>query len=213
MPAPPADRPEFSPVCQKCDGRSPKCGPCSAAKRELDCVFPSRPENRDKRNALPKGKACRSCRSVSQILSISFPKPPPDPLFHSSLQEQEEGPSSPRLSHRLHLILFVSRNVMDSTRFAAPVPAPATASRAFTMKPTTFPASIRMLTKRTIPFRHPHTPPTGLVEPIGMTSPPRPPNPYPHHLKATAYSRHLQGYHPHQRSLAQCNSSAPWTSV
>lgn len=47
----------------KCDGRSPKCGPCSAAKRELDCNFPLRPENRDKRNALPKGKACLSCRS------------------------------------------------------------------------------------------------------------------------------------------------------
>lgn len=47
----------------KCDGRSPKCGPCSMAKRELVCAFPLRPENRDKRNALPKGKACLSCRS------------------------------------------------------------------------------------------------------------------------------------------------------
>ncbi|KAF9792197.1 hypothetical protein BJ322DRAFT_20130 [Thelephora terrestris] len=47
----------------KCDGSSPKCGPCTMAKRPLECVFPERAENRDKRNALPKGKACLSCRS------------------------------------------------------------------------------------------------------------------------------------------------------
>ena len=68
--------PQNLPIHQKCDGRPPKCGPCSTAKRELDCVFPSRPENRDKRNALPKGKACLSCRFVAQILSMSFPRGP-----------------------------------------------------------------------------------------------------------------------------------------
>ena len=110
IPGPPVERHEFSPVYQKCDGRSPKCGPCSAAKRELDCVFPLRPENRDKRNALPKGKACRSCRSVSLILPISFPKhPSPNPpLFFTTPGARKRSVVAmtlpPRLiSSRLHL--------------------------------------------------------------------------------------------------------------
>ena len=134
----------------------------------MDCVFPLRPENRDKRNALPKGKACRSCRSVSLILSISFPNhPSPDPPFfihHSrskkKVRRRHDHPAPP------HLIPFASRNAMDNTQYAAPVPAPAMVNRAFTTKSTTFPAAIRM---RTTPLQHPHTLLTGPADPFNTT--------------------------------------------
>lgn len=150
--------PQNSPIHQKCDGRSPKCGPCSMAKRELVCMFPLRPENRDKRNALPKGKACLSCRFVI-LISLSpevSPDPPLIPNTRSKKKVRRRRASLPYLNLIPSPPLRCFRNVMDSAPPVAHVLAPATVSRAHTTRATTLPIAIQTLNRKMNPQYPPH---------------------------------------------------------
>jgi len=109
--------------------------------------------------------------------------------------------------------LHCSRNVMVSARSAAPVPAPATVYRAFTMRVAALPAAVqKMIPIGALPYQ-PHTTPKHPVDPVNMTLSPCPHDKplCPHRLIA----QRLQGYCPYQRlrPLTLCRSSAPWTNV
>ena len=212
--------PTNSPIHQRCDGRPPKCGPCSTAKRELDCVFPIRPESRDKRNALPKGKACLSCRFVAQIPRSPFPRVhPPDPsslFLPPGARKRSVLAQAPQpCIASSHPVCSATRNVMESGRFVAPVRVPVTASRASTMRAAPLPTPIQKLRPtRTLPFK-PHTASNGPADQVNMT-PPRllHRSPHPHHLVAPS-ARRLPVRCPHRQLplLPLSRSSVPLTSV
>ena len=210
--------PYNSPIHQKCDGRSPKCGPCSMAKRELECTFPLRQENRDKRNALPKGKACLSCRFVSEIIPIPSSRRSPllIPLFLPlPHQGKEKGPCQtpvpPTPSFVSSLSLRRFRNAMDSARSAAPVPAPETVNHASTMRPVALPLAVQTTnTMRTLPSI-PHTP---MKVPVDLGNTTVFAHPFRSIYPLLPIAKAFIQYHRHQHHpLNPSRSSVQWMSV
>ncbi|GJE98520.1 Zn(II)2Cys6 transcription factor domain-containing protein [Phanerochaete sordida] len=46
----------------RCDGETPVCGPCSRARKPVDCTYSKSAQNSPKTVLLPKGAACLPCR-------------------------------------------------------------------------------------------------------------------------------------------------------
>lgn len=55
---------------QRCDSASPRCGPCSRARQQLDCVYDATQPSRKKRDPLKKGAACIPCRRKKKVSII-----------------------------------------------------------------------------------------------------------------------------------------------
>ncbi|KIP05149.1 hypothetical protein PHLGIDRAFT_164926 [Phlebiopsis gigantea 11061_1 CR5-6] len=51
----------------RCDGATPECGPCSRARKPLNCTYSDKSLIQRDTNLLPKGAACLPCRRKKKV--------------------------------------------------------------------------------------------------------------------------------------------------
>ena len=170
-------------------------------------MFPIRPESRDKRNALAKGKACLSCRCAPQIFPISFRHLIPAPTHRRRGKKKVRRRCLSPCPISFRLFPALCRNAMDSARSAAPAPAPVTANHASTMRMVP-PMGTRNATSMGTPPCRPRPAPADQTH---MITPPQYHN---KHLcpQPTTRAQHLPAYRP-RRYLPPCRSASPSMSV